>query len=40
MKFEDLIEIVCKDERTKKIPILYIVQIVSVIVDRLESEDE
>ena len=42
MKFEDLIEKVCKDKRTYNIPILYVTQILMVITDlfRLEKKDE
>ena len=38
MKFEDVIEEVCNDKRTKKIPILFIVQIVTVIMDSFRLE--
>lgn len=40
--FEDVIEIVCQDERTKSIPILYIVQVIIVVMEsfRMEKKDE
>ena len=40
--FEDIIETVCKDDRTHSIPILYVVQVIVVVTDlfRLENRDE
>jgi len=40
MDFEDVIEKVCSDKRTRNVPILYIAQIITVIVDlfRLEAK--
>lgn len=40
MDFETAIEIVCKDKRTYKVPVLYIVQILTVVLDlfRLEAK--
>ena len=42
MGFDEVIEIVCEDERTFSVPVLFIVQVVSVMMDlfRLENKDE
>lgn len=42
MDFETLLEVVTSDERSKKVPILFIIQILTVVDDRfkyLERED-
>lgn len=40
--FEDIIEVICEDERTYSIPILYIVQVIIVVMEsfRLEKKNE
>jgi hypothetical protein len=42
MDFETLLEVICNDERSKKVPILFVIQILSIVDDRfqyLERED-
>jgi hypothetical protein len=38
MGFEDLVELICEDERTYSIPILYITQLLIVILDLFRLE--
>ena len=42
MGFDEVIEIISEDERTFSVPVLFIVQVVSVMMDlfRLENKDE
>lgn len=42
MDFETLLETVCNDERSRKVPILFIIQILGIVDDRfkyIERED-
>lgn len=42
MNFDDLLEVVCNDEKAKKVPILFVIQILSIVDDHfryLERED-
>ena len=42
MDFETLMEVVCNDERSRKVPILFIIQILTIVDDKfkyLERED-
>ena len=33
MNFEDLLEVVCNDEKSHKVPILFVIQILSIVDD-------
>lgn len=42
MDFETLLEVVCSDEKSKKVPILFVIQILSIVDDHFhyaERED-
>ena len=42
MDFETLLEVVCNDDRSKKVPILFVIQVLTIVDDRfkyLERED-
>ena len=42
MDFETLLEVICNDERSKKVPILFVIQVLTIVDDRfkyLERED-
>jgi hypothetical protein len=40
MNFDDVIEKVCRDKRTKNIPILFVTQILIVILDLFRLEEK
>ena len=40
MDFEKVLEKICQDRRTYKVPVLYIVQILTVVLDLFRLEEK